>query len=103
MSKFQKLLKVASVFALAARPIEAVLTKDATVYLDSVWPNCDPGYCNCPNGAVDGKLYPMGLGPGSSSHCCSSTNTPNVGANLPAWININMGSFYVVQTVLIVN
>jgi hypothetical protein len=73
-----------------------VLTAGATVTADSIYPCCSGGYSNCLNGLVDGKFPPQGYSP--STHCCAHTTySPET------WLNIDMGSRAVVQTVLIIN
>ena len=70
------------------------LTQDATVTADSVLNNGDVAYSNCVQNLVDGKFPPFGDG----TRCCPHTNH----APTFSWLNINIGSKAVVQTVLVI-
>ena len=73
------------------------LTQGATVTADSVQISSDPNYSNCVhnNNLVDGKFPPFGDAP---NRCCPHTYN----SSTFSWLNINMGSKVVVQTVLII-
>jgi len=87
-------------FSILLTNVQGILTTDATVTADSVWDgggSPDPMYANCLSGLIDGKFVPYGITP--ETKCCAAT----IPSTAYTWLNIDMGSQRVVQTVFIIN